>query len=35
MFMAELFIIAGDASRNRSLVPGSRKSLGEGNGNLL
>ena len=35
MFTVELFKIAGDAGRNRSLIPGSRKSLGEGNGNLL
>ena len=35
MFMAELFIIAGDAGRNRGLIPGSRKSLREGNGNPL
>ena len=35
MFMAELFIMAGDAGRNRGLIPGSRKCLREGNGNPL
>ena len=33
--MGELFIMAGDGGMNRGLIPGSRKSLREGNGNPL